>query len=182
MSIHSLFSPSQLTRIIKCPGSVSATREAVKETTTYAEEGTKLHAVVEWCLDMNEMKVSQETIEKYKLEPEHIEAIQDVLDWVIALRMKYAGQGSFEIIEHRVTLAPYSVKTKCDYLSEVHGTLDFSFAAPSSGELYIVDWKFGKGVEVFPDTAQLKAYALGHLATLKDWKSYTKIYERDKTK
>jgi hypothetical protein len=67
-------------------------------------------------------------------------------------------------VEHKVSLADYAESTGCEALRDVYGTLDFSFLSPQTGTLYVADWKFGAGVEVHPDTAQLKAYALGRLA------------------
>jgi hypothetical protein len=65
-----------------------------------------------------------------------------------------------------VSLEPFVSQLGCEALAEVYGTLDYSFVVPEQHTLYIADWKFGKGIEVYPDTEQLKAYALGRLAQL----------------
>ena len=176
MADHARYSPSKLTRIVTCPGSVDATLDKEQRQTDVADEGTMLHSVTSYSLDSSDTTVSERAIKKFNLkEKEHIDAVQDCLDWVSGIKLKYAGEEWFEGVEHRVSLAPYVAKTACDELVDVEGTMDYSLAFPSLGILYVVDWKFGKGVEVYPDCEQLFAYALGRLATITDWKRYTEI-------
>lgn len=164
---HSKFSPSQLTRIITCPGSVIDTQDIPRKSSSYAEEGTMLHSVVEECLNLNEYTVPELTIKRFSLDKEQLESVQDVLDWVAALRMKHSECAEmYDAIESKVYLAPYIKLTGCELLNDTFGTLDYSLVVPEEELIYIVDWKFGKGVEVWPDTEQLKAYALGRLATV----------------
>jgi hypothetical protein len=51
-------------------------------------------------------------------------------------------------------------------LEEVAGTADYILVVPSERILIVADWKFGRGVEVFATSDQLKAYALGALKAL----------------
>ena len=165
---HSKFSPSQMPRIIRCPGSVRDTETVLKESSAYAQEGTMLHSVVEECLTFNEHTVHPATIKRFKLEQEHVDAVQECLDWIIALRFKHADcADAYEVVEQKVSLGPYACVTGCELLTDCYGTLDYSFVVPEENLLYVTDWKFGKGVEVWPDTEQLKTYALGRIASLK---------------
>jgi hypothetical protein len=174
--IHSKYSPSRLTRIIACPGSVSVNEDLVSHRSSYADEGTLLHAVVEHCLDNDEYTLSSGTKTKFNITQEQKDAVQSVLDYVTSLRLKYAQDTNIlEVIEQHVSLKPYVKKTACDFLEDVEGTLDYSMVIPSKSLIVIADWKFGKGIEVFADSDQLKAYALGRLATLEDWQTYTHV-------
>jgi hypothetical protein len=151
---------------------VISTKDVSKETSSYAEEGTMLHAVVEECLTLNEHTIPEATKLNFNIaddeSKELVEAVQEVLDWVVSLRLKYADyEDAYEVVEQRVYMSPYIKATGCQMLNDVHGTLDYSFIIPSAGVVYIVDWKFGKGVEVWPDSEQLYAYALGKLASVK---------------
>ena len=167
MTQHSKFSPSQLTRIISCPGSVADTEDIPRESSTYAQEGTMLHSVVEECINLGEYTLPELTKKKFSLDTEQAESVQEVLDWVFALRAQHHDSTEmFDAIESKVYLAPYIDLTGCELLNDTYGTLDYSLVVPEEQLVYIVDWKFGKGVEVWPDTAQLKAYALGRLAAL----------------
>lgn len=67
----------------------------------------------------------------------------------------------YELIEHKVSLAEYSAKYDCPELNDVYGTADYVLTYGSS--LIVLDWKFGIGIEVFPNSAQCKAYTLGAL-------------------
>ena len=164
---HSKYSPSKLTRIITCPGSVTYTKDTLETTSTYAQEGTAAHAMVEECLTLNESILSDLTKKKFKLEESYEVAVQEVLDWVEMLRIKHAAsQDMYELVEQKVSLKTYGARTGCGELEEVAGTLDYCMVVPEEHLVYIVDWKFGAGIEVFPDTEQLRAYALGKLAGL----------------
>ena len=178
MSNHAKYSPSKLPRIIPCPGSVEMTRNMVQDTSSYADEGTMLHKVTEECLDIGEMTLSQDTCIKYQLKEEegHGEAVQECLDYVSTLGMKYNDPKAYFQTESKVTLASFVKITKCDALTDVYGTLDLSYVFPSIRTLYIVDWKFGKGVEVFPESDQIKAYAAGKLGSFKEKGQFDQIH------
>ena len=166
---HSKYSPSQLPRIVRCPGSWRDTNDLENTSSSYAEEGTMLHAVTEECLKANELTVPETIKKKYKIhtpdKADLVEAVQEVLDWVAALHFKHADDpNAFELVETKVTLAGYAKDYKCKELIEVYGTLDYVFVSPQDNIIYVEDWKYGKGIEVFPDTEQLLAYAAGALA------------------
>jgi len=68
---------------------------------------------------------------------------------------------AIQLVETQVSLKGYTDTFNCENLKEVYGTLDLLLQFDDF--LYIVDWKYGKGVEVFPDSEQLLAYAAGAL-------------------
>ena len=177
-AIHGKFSPSQLPRIVRCPGSVQLCRSIPKRgESEYALEGTMLHEVLEECLIKEEFNLPSTIIAQYSLDQEQKEAVQDCLDWTFTLRMGEAmADDAIESIESTVNLGHYALQYNCPQLEEVYGTLDYSRVAPSLRKAWFMDWKFGKGVEVFPDSEQLKAYALGKLKTYEFAKQFDEIH------
>jgi len=167
--IHAKYSPSKLPRIIKCPGSVEMSEHITQDSSGYADEGTMLHQVVQECIDIGEFTLSPETCIKYQLREEdgHQDAIQECLDYIVTLGMTYNDPDAYYQTESKVSLAPFVQVTKCDALADVYGILDFTYVFPNQRLLYVIDWKFGKGIEVFPDSDQIKAYAAGKLGSFK---------------
>jgi hypothetical protein len=165
MELHGTFSPSKLPRIVLCPGSVQLTKDLARESSSYAQEGTRLHGAVELSLTNDEFKVTPALIKQFSLEEKELqEAVQDALDWVLTTRMQFDGQKFQEGIESRVSLSGYqSEELVCPELQDVFGTLDYSLYIPGEKLLVCADWKFGRNIEVFADTEQLKAYALGRI-------------------
>jgi len=165
--LHSKFSPSQLPRIVICPGSVESTKDIAKTTSIYAQDGTTAHSMTEECLTLNEHTIPDLTKKKFNMAPDYEDAVQEVLDWVSALKLKHAEcENMYEVIEQKVYLTSYAEHTGCELLCDVYGTLDYSLVVPEEELLYVIDWKFGAGEEVYPESEQLKAYALGRLAAL----------------
>ena len=174
---HAEFSPSQLPRIIKCPGSYKLSKDQPNGTSKYAEEGTMLHKVTETILRRGEYKVTQTEIKQYQLDREQVQAVQQCLDWAFSkvVQTEPGGPDPKVFIETKGSLKgflpwvsayaatevgfPGAPAGQLGYLlSEVRGTLDFGVL--NRGVLSCVDWKFGKGVRVAPETDQLKAYSL----------------------
>ena len=162
MSEHAKYSPSKLPRIVRCPGSVQETLNMVQRPSSYASEGTMLHSVVEACLNLNELKLPATITAEYRLDKSQEEAVQECLDYILGLRMS-VPEDAYDVSESKITLAEFAGVFNCPDLDDVYGTLDYSMVIPSQRTIHVTDWKFGKGVEVFPDTEQLKAYALGRL-------------------
>lgn len=174
---HAKYSPSKLPRIIKCPGSVLATDGMEDTESSYAAEGTMLHAVTEKAIPHGG-SLSQTLIDQFKLNEGQIDAVNDVLDFVTSLKMAHDCQ-HFEYIESHVSLKGYAKLTGCPGLADVAGTLDYSLAFPKDRVVYIIDWKYGVG-EVFPNTPQLKAYAMGLLDSLDQYDYYKNCQLYDK--
>jgi len=163
---HAKYSPSKLPRIVACPASglyERAEDQAATES-VYASEGTMLHLVTSEALDNAEMQLTQQTIDKFSLDIPQRDAVQECLDYVVALRENYMSLGAdfYDLIETKVGLEGFIPGTGCEELREVRGTLDYALVCNRT--LHITDWKFGVGIEVFPESEQLKAYALGKAA------------------
>lgn len=159
MSVHSKYSPSKLSRILACPGSVKRCEKLEPEpSSSYAEEGTMLHDVIanilEGDLDFN--KATE------KLSIEQRGCIKRCVNYVDEIKAGLALQSDkstwIELVESRVSLASIG-------LSEINGTADYILIYTTrSGKIKIIviDWKFGKGVPVSAiGNTQLHAYGLG---------------------
>lgn len=154
-STHSKYSPSQLARIIKCPGSVQLCREVpARPTSSYAAEGTLLHTYVENFLRDPNWTHAQNNYEK----PEYEEVIQSVLDYV-EQELGENTEMHYYVVEQKVCIP----STK--YKDQIFGTLDFGVVTQDA--IHIFDWKFGRGVVVnAKDNEQFLAYASGFLEFL----------------
>jgi len=174
---HAEFSPSQLPRIIKCPGSYQLSKGVEDNTSKYAEEGTMLHKVTETILRRGEYKVTQTEIKQYQLDQEQTDAVQTCLDWAFTQVNRFSGDSVQTFVEVKGSLEnfvgdvisegildkmfPHSSGSAIRVLlSEVRGTLDYGVSFTASGSILCNDWKFGKGVRVSSETDQLKAYSL----------------------
>ncbi|MBU1173498.1 MAG: DUF2800 domain-containing protein [Proteobacteria bacterium] len=172
---HARHSPSKLPRVIDCPASVDANESLPSQESVYAEEGTMLHKVTEECVELGEAKVSQETIERWKLDDAQVEAVQVCLDYIAELTFEHGDEYSYFVTEKKVSLRNLAEPLKCEELKDVEGTSDLDYMFPSIKTLYVIDWKFGVGVEAYPDSEQLMAYAVGVLLGLGRKKS---LYEK----
>lgn len=171
MDLHSEFSPSRLPRIIKCPGSVKLSRECRSlPTSSYAQEGTLLHDATREALDLGDIKVGSGTIDTFNLNKEQVNTVQDCIDHTVSLKYRFEGGEFFEAIERRVTLEGYG-----DTFQAIYGTLDYALYSSIKSLAIIYDWKFGSGVPVYPDTPQIKAYALGFFKKPEVLKRFNKI-------
>lgn len=151
MTTHATYSPSKLSRIIACPGSVQLCQTVPKKPTSkYAEEGTLLHSYTEQLLEA--------WPEKFKLGTDNIEHEMTVIEAVnyIQQEIPFTSPG---IIRYQ--------ELKVEVQNQVYGTLDF--AAIIEGEVHIADFKFGKGVKVdAKDNYQMMAYMCGFLNFLEE--------------
>jgi len=166
---HAKYSPSKLPRIVACPASGLFERsDDNAESNIYADDGTNLHSATREHLDADIYSIDTDIAQKYNLDIPRMDAVQECLDYVWSLRQKYSQNKIpfYDFIETRVTMEGWIPNTKCEALSEVAGTLDYALVVnPEYGPkiLHVTDWKFGQGIEVFPDSEQLMAYALGML-------------------
>jgi hypothetical protein len=151
MTQHSQYSPSQIARIIKCPGSVRLSETQGEQTQSEAaRQGEIYHSIVEQILRDKQEWPTKKIIEECQKQnvPVEVEAIQTCTFWAKSKEIKYATPGQYE---QKVSLSGFD-------LPEVYGTADFVL---SQDKLIIADWKFGKGIYVDETSDQLKCYALG---------------------
>ena len=151
---HSNYSPSRLSRIIKCPGSVGLidalmiSKTISKEvSSSYADHGTMLHGITEKSYSDKSVLNNLETNDKF--------LVTECLDYLKML-CKSKGHMSYLVMsESRVGLDEWGIP-------DVWGTLDYRVLDPIKRHVDIIDWKFGAGVPVYAKrNNQLLAYAAG---------------------
>lgn len=154
---HSTFSASAFARIAACPGSLALAKAAgPSPTNKYAAEGTAAHYLLEALLTgqnniMASYEIDGHTID---VDDEMLEHVRGVADEVLAL----ATPGGVILTEQRVTYAQ-DIDVPA---SEGWGTADVVIIRGTT--LYVVDFKYGRGVVVDPTSSmQLRLYALGAL-------------------
>lgn len=159
MTTHAEYSPSKLSRIIACPGSVSLTRDRVRfvneeQSSQYAAEGELMHLYMSQVVQTNDKGV---TLDRKPLlaipKAEYKNACLEAFDYVY----KWAEGSSKAYVETRVEIKG----------SVVSGTADLVIVDNKLKTIHVMDYKFGANVFVSAqDNAQLMAYTLGALDTL----------------
>ena len=159
MSAHAILSPSSASRWIHCPPSALLNAEAGDRDTVFTREGTLAHAVAElkarkYFIGMGPQKYGA-ALKKLKGDElwqdemdGHTDAYLDALKDIAAT----FADTPYVALEQRVDFS--------EYVPEGFGTADCIMIG---GEvLHIVDFKYGKGVDVSAeDNPQLKLYAVG---------------------
>lgn len=158
---HAILSPSSAERWIHCPPSARINAEAPRQDTVYTREGTLAHAVAELkarkhFLGMGPRKYAAE-LKKLKAD----ELWQDEMDghtdaYLEALKDLAAAfpEPPYVALEQRVDFS--------EYVPEGFGTADCLMIGGDT--LQIVDFKYGKGVDVDArENPQMMLYALGAL-------------------
>lgn len=147
---HSELGASSSKRWMSCPSSVALSRDIPDKTSAFASEGTCAHEVCD--IALNEGKDAREYIgnvyEGVTVTEEMAEHVQLYLDYV-----RNAAEGKELSVEERIDLSFVDPR--------MFGSNDAAIYEPY-GTLEIIDFKYGKGVEVFPEeNPQLMYYALG---------------------
>lgn len=152
---HARFSPSAAERYIRCPPSLILGEEVGPEDTSsdYTREGTDAHSLCEF-LVKKELGLPTEEPKLSYYTKEMQECAEGYRDTVLELygELQKTCPDPFISIEQRVSIE--------EYAEGAFGTTDALLIGKDN--LLIVDFKYGKGVEVSAeDNAQLKCYALG---------------------
>lgn len=153
--VHARFSPSAAERYIRCPPSLILGEEVGPEDTSsdYTREGTDAHSLCEYLVKRElGLPVEEPKLTYYTKEMQ--ECAEGYRDTVLELfqDLQKTCSDPFISIEQRVSIE--------EYAEGAFGTTDALLIGNS--DLIIVDFKYGKGVEVSAeDNAQLKCYALG---------------------
>ena len=155
--VHSKLPPSSAERYIHCPPSIKLGEEYGPPDTSseYTREGTDAHTLCEFLLKEAIGEAAEdprEGLSYYDQEME--EAAQGYRDTVMELydSLKRECPDPFLAVEQRVRFE--------EYVPGGFGTSDAILIG--AGKMYVVDFKYGRGVEVSAkDNAQLKCYALG---------------------
>ena len=157
---HAILSPSSAKRWINCPPSALINAEAPQTDTVYTREGTLAHAVCELKARKHFLtgigpKKYQTGMDKFRADElwqdEMDGYTDDYLDALKDIAAEYKAR-PYVALEQRVDFS--------EYVPEGFGTADCIMIG---GEvLHIVDFKYGKGVDVSAeDNPQLKLYAIG---------------------
>jgi hypothetical protein len=149
MSLHAACSPSSATMWLNCAASVTKTKDMVRPSSKYAREGTAAHKVAELTLKGDIFLPDKVTVEGYEyiVSPGMCRALNSYITHIESLR---ALPDAVVVLEKRLVVPQTG--------GMVWGTLDCGVQA--TGELHVVDLKFGKWGVVDPDAPQLKLYAL----------------------
>ena len=163
-SSHTVASPSALHRLMRCPGSAVLCKSVPEQSSKYAEEGTLFHSVMEYILKskLGEQVTNKwirmyiETYSTIALEKEAtdemVDCVQNAVEW---FNLNFVDATQI-IAETRLPMY---------YSDRDYGTADVIVLFDD--RLVIVDWKYGKGVDVSPNNnPQLISYAVSALKYL----------------
>ena len=163
-SSHTVASPSALHRLMRCPGSAVLCKSVPEQSSKYAEEGTLFHSVMEYIL---KSKLGEQVTNKWvrmyidtystialekEAVDEMVDCVQDAVEW---FNLNFVNATQI-IAETRLPMY---------YSDRDYGTADVIVLFDD--RLVIVDWKYGKGVDVSPNNnPQLISYAVSALKYL----------------
>jgi hypothetical protein len=163
-SPHSTFSPSSGDRWLACPFSIGYTKNIPEETSSYAEEGTFAHEVCEHVFRREFYGMPFPPDVNLRLAmlddsgDEMLDAAEKYVDMITAwLSLPQLGKILWYGLEKGLPIFP---ELGC------FGTADFIIIG--SNGCAVIDFKYGKGVEVKTRSTQLKLYALAMFRHLKD--------------
>lgn len=138
MTDHAKLSASGSHRWLACPGSVKAEEGLPDRTSPQSEEGTKAHAIAEALLN------GAPDVDVTGFEP-----VLEYVEYVTSL-----AKAKQLFVEKRVDFS--------EWVPDGFGTCDTIILDVISGDVDIVDLKYGKGLKIYADdNSQLKLYALG---------------------
>ena len=166
---HALLSASSASRWLKCTPSAVINDNLPEETSEFAMEGTQAHEIAEKVI-LAQINGSEEPIfegDDLRIREELEPYVQRVIDTYRTLEEENGQALIFP--EMRVDYG--------NYAPEGFGTSDVIII---SGEtIYVIDLKFGRGVEVSAvENPQMRLYALGALGFFKNMYNLEKVVTR----
>jgi Protein of unknown function (DUF2800) len=147
--MHAAASPSSAGMWMNCPASITKAEGRERPASRFAKEGTAAHRISEIILNGDIFPPGKITVEgtEFIVGIPMLKALRPYIDLVEGLR---ARPGSTTHLEQKVVLGWSG--------GWVWGTADC--VSTDGYTLDVADLKFGRGVPVSPDAAQLKIYAL----------------------
>jgi len=163
---HSTLGASSTYRWMNCPGSVRLCEGVPNRTSSYAEEGTMAHELLEHCLKNDVDPFDVKKFKKKEVPEDMKEAVSEAIEHI----KTYLGGGKTLSIEERFSL---------EWLYPgMFGTNDICIRE-DFGDLHIMDYKHGKGVAVdVENNPQLLFYAIGaaYNSDLSDFEDYERVF------
>jgi hypothetical protein len=159
---HSPVGGSTAERTVNCPAWVSRVADMPPEgESPFAAEGTLLHERAEQAV-INWLERSNASFDTDDLTDEQVRAVGQCVEYTLA---------SYEAMRDPQHLYTEMRVSMPDLHEHFYGTVDVVLVG--KGELHIIDYKFGRGVEVDAEydgrlNRQLGYYTLGVLRALKD--------------
>jgi len=160
---HSEVGPSSLKSIMLCPGRVRMQRGLDEVQSFAAAEGSVAHQMCEDILNGKEPYKKGSVLNwnghKIEVDQEMVDAVNEYINYIYTIKADYAADFFDEFVEGKVRIPEYP---------EVFGTVDYCLSVPFK-VLYVVDFKYGKGIVVDPrENPQGMAYALGAAGDMLD--------------
>jgi len=147
MGRHARLSASAASRWMACPGSVQLSAALPNTSSIYADFGTMAHSIASYCL--------RKGLNASAIVEDYADEIQSYLDFC---RSEMQQPQDEMAIELDVSKSLRRIDP------DIGGTLDFCRWRRTTGELLVVDFKFGSGVQVdVLDNKQLRTYGVGAL-------------------
>ena len=163
---HAVLSASAADRWMHCPPSARLAERYPQTSSSYAEEGPRAHEIAEQCLRAFKDGSSEPVYEgddlriRGELQP-YIDGIIETYNAELAIH-----PDTTLILESKVDFS--------QYVPDGFGTADVIIMAGS--RMYVIDLKFGQGVEVnAPGNPQLRLYGLGAYHLYEDLYDITHI-------
>ena len=157
MSSHAILSASSSKRWLNCPPSAKLCAEVEDTTSEYAKEGTDAHTLCEYKVkSMLGIKMQDPTDSLSYYNEEMERCANDYASYVMEVieDAKNYCKDPLVLIEQKLDFSKF--------VPEGFGTGDCLIIADKM--LYIIDFKYGKGVEVeSEDNSQMMCYAIGAL-------------------
>lgn len=162
---HARLSASGAERFMECPGSVALTPYVDNESSEYADEGTRAHALGERCLreEVDAWMLVGEEIDGVEIDPDTAEHVQVYVDYI----REQSVEGAVVLLEHSFTDPELGTDFGGTSDAVVYSTTKASDGTIVGGFVHIIDYKHGIGIPVeIQGNLQLRYYAYGVLRSL----------------